>query len=168
MNSKALAWRISLFAFGLGTASPTALANWTLNIGYHNPVHAQLGVNLLYWSDQWNFEIGLGWIDGQAEVDDDTNEVRRDDDRIAVAGTGDIDFKYHFGRAGFAPYLQVGFGAGTSASVGDNTGAAAALGGSFAGLGLMLGKPGFYGYAAYNILIESEDMQVQAGLGFDI
>jgi hypothetical protein len=160
-----------LIVIGLGmlgglVASPS-YANWTLNLGYHNPMNAKLGANFLYWGSQWNFEIGIGWVDGDAKATDDKDEAVKDDDKVAFAAAGDVNLKYRFTTGAVAPYLQVGLGASTGASVGDQTDADANLGGPFAGIGLMLGKPAFYGYAAYN-LTKSEDGHFQAGIGFDI
>jgi hypothetical protein len=153
---------------GLCLASP-GYANWTLNLGYHNPMNADLGVNFLYWGSQWNFEVGIGWVDADAKATDDANDTatEKDDDGVGLALAGDLNVKYRFMTGVFAPYVQVGIGAWTSAAVGDQTDANADLGGPFAGIGLMLGKPNFYGYAAYNV-DKNENDQVQAGIGFDI
>lgn len=157
-----------LFLSLMLTAIPEASANWTLNLGYHNPLNSQLGVNFLYWGSQWNFEIGIGWIDADAEADDDAGEEDPDDDKVSFAAAGDIDIKYRFTTGSVAPYIQFGFGAGTGAEVGDDTDAGVGIGGPFAGLGLFFGKPQLYGYVAGNYLIESEDTEFQGGIGFDI
>jgi hypothetical protein len=153
---------------GLGVASP-GYANWTLNLGYHNPMNADLGVNFLYWGSQWNFEIGIGWLDAKAKATDDADDEEndKDDDNVGLSLAGDLNVKYRFTTGGIAPYVQIGLGAWTGASVGDDTDAGADLGGPFAGLGLMFGKPNFYAYVAYNVN-KAKDGQVQAGIGFDI
>ncbi len=151
----------------MGSFGSPCLANWTLNLGYHNPMNANLGANFLYWGSQWNFEVGIGWVDANAKATDDKDETVKNDDNVGAAAAGDINVKYRFTTGGIAPYVQVGLGASTGASVGDNTDASANLGGPFAGLGLMFGKPALYGYIAYN-LNSSRDGQFQGGIGFDI
>lgn len=158
---------LMLMAAALGYSLP-AEANWTLNLGYHNPLNSKIGVNFLYWGSQWNFEAGIGWLDADAEADDDAGEADKDDDKVSVQAAGDIDVKYRFGSGGIAPYVQLGIGAGTGVEVGDDTGGGVGLGGPFVGAGLFFGKPNFYGYAALNLLTESKNTEVQAGLGFDI
>ncbi len=148
--------------------SSVAEANWTLNLGYHNPMNSKFGVNFLYWGSQWNFEVGIGWLDANAEADDDKDEVDTDDDKVGVAAAGDINFKYRFSTGGIAPYLQLGMGASTGVEVGDDTDGGVGLGGPFVGGGLFFGKPAFYGYLALNLLIESKNTEAQAGIGFDI
>jgi hypothetical protein len=157
---------VALASLGLCLASPS-YANWTLNLGYHNPMNADLGVNFLYWGSQWNFEVGIGWVDADAKATDDADETVKDDDGVGLALAGDLNVKYRFTTGGIAPYVQLGIGAWTSAAIGDETDANADLGGPFVGLGLMLGKPNFYGYAAYNV-DKNENDQIQAGIGFDI
>jgi hypothetical protein len=151
---------------GTCLASPS-YANWTLNLGYHNPMNADLGVNFLYWGSQWNFEVGIGWVDADAKATDDKDEAVKDDDGVGLALAGDLNVKYRFVNGTIAPYVQLGIGAWTSAAVGDQTDANADLGGPFAGIGLMIGKPNLYVYAAYNV-DKNENDQVQAGIGFDI
>lgn len=169
MNSPAFKRLLLLFglAASLGISSP-ARANWTLNLGYHNPLNSKIGFNFLYWGSQWNFEAGVGWLDADAEADDDEGELDKDDDKVSVQAAGDIDIKYRFGSGGIAPYLQLGIGAGTGVEVGDDTGGGVGLGGPFVGAGLFFGKPQFHGYAALNLMTESKDTEFQAGLGFDI
>ncbi len=147
---------------------PRAEANWTLNLGYHNPLNSKLGINFLYWGSQWNFEIGLGWLDADASKDDETNSETKDDDKVSFAAAGDLDVKYRFSTGNVAPYIQLGFGAGTGAQVGDKSDAGVGFGGPFVGLGLFFGKPALYAYVAGNYLIESKDNEFQGGLGFDI
>ncbi|MCX6128150.1 MAG: hypothetical protein NTX25_03685 [Proteobacteria bacterium] len=165
MNKKKFAFFLLILS---SLASSPIYANWTFNLGYHNPMNAKFGLNLLYWGSQWNFEAGVGWFDGDVRATDDKNETNKDDDGVSVALAGDINFKYRFSTATVAPYLQIGLGASTGATVGDNNDAGANLGGPFIGAGLMLGKPNLYGYAAYNISSSQNSGQFQAGLGFDI
>lgn len=165
---------IVLASVGFCLASP-CYANWTLNLGYHNPMNAHWGLNFLYWGSQWNFEVGIGWVDADVGTSNDTDTTNttnttneeEEDDTVGLAIAGDINLKYRFTSGAVTPYIQVGLGAWTAAAVGDNSDANADLGGPFAGLGLMFGKPNFYVYAAYNVN-KSEDGQFQAGLGFDI
>lgn len=151
-------------------SSKVARADWTLNLGYHNPVYSNLGVNFLYWGSQWNFEVGIGWIDGNAQSaeDRDNNGTNEEDNHVSAAAAGDIDIKYRFMTGAFAPFIQGGFGASTWAKVGDDSGADANIGGPFVGAGFFLGKQSFHVYIAGNYMIESEDSQIQGGIGFDI
>jgi hypothetical protein len=158
---------LGLFLTLLGFSTP-ARADWTLNLGYHNPLYSKLGVNFLYWGSQWNFEVGIGWVDADAEADDDKDEEDKDDDKVSAAVAGDINLKYRFTNGGISPYIQGGFATWAGASVGDDTGADANVGGPFVGVGLFMGKPAFHVYVSGNYLVDSEDTQVQAGLGFDI
>ncbi len=148
--------------------STSAFADWTLNLGYHNPVYSKVGVNFLYWGSQWNFEVGIGWIDGDIHADDDKADKNKDDDNVAAAAAGDINIKYRFLTGTFAPYIQGGFGASTYAKVGDNSGADANLGGPFVGAGFFIGKPAFHVYLAGNYMLDPQTTQIQAGIGFDI
>jgi hypothetical protein len=131
-------------------------------------LNSKLGINFLYWGSQWNFEIGLGWLDADATADDGSSNTTNNEDKVSVAVAGDIDVKYRFGSGGIAPYLQLGIGAGSGVQVGDESNAGVGLGGPFAGGGLFFGKPNLYAYVAANYLLESKVTEVQAGLGFDI
>ncbi|RZA27261.1 MAG: hypothetical protein EOP10_00690 [Proteobacteria bacterium] len=150
--------------------SNTAKANWTLNLGYHNPVNSHLGVNFNYWGSQWNFELGIGWIDGDAQAaeDKDNNGTNEEKNHVSAAAAGDIDIKYRFLTGTFAPFVQGGFGASTWAQVGDESGADANLGGPFVGAGFFIGKPAFHVYVAGNYMITPKTTQIQGGIGFDI
>jgi hypothetical protein len=158
--------------------SQSAHANWSLNLGYQNPVVSTFGVNFLYSSGKWAFEAGIGWVDVNAQVDDDDdddenatpaadNKDKDDDDNASLHVAGDIDLKYYFGSGGFKPYVQGGFGVGIGASAGDDSGAGAGTGGGFAGLGLWFGSGTPYGYASLNVGGSGHTF-VQAGFGFDI
>ncbi|WP_141732273.1 hypothetical protein [Oligoflexus tunisiensis] len=162
---------VAMASAGFCLASP-CYANWTLNLGYHNPMNAHIGVNFLYWGSQWNFEAGIGWVQVDSGADDEDEIVSEDDEtkedeNLDLAMAGDLNVKYRFSTGAITPYVQVGIGAWTAAAVGDDPDANADLGGPFAGLGLMLGKPNFHVYAAYNV-DKSEHGHFQAGLGFDI
>jgi len=159
---------VGLASAGFCLATPS-YADWTLNLGYHNPVNANLGVNFLYWGSQWNFEVGIGWAEARAKATDDADDTtgEKDDDEVRAAVAGDLNVKYRLTTGSVAPYLQLGIGAWTAAQVGDRSDADADLGGPFAGVGLMFGKPNIYAYAAYNVF-RSNEGQFQAGIGFDI
>ncbi len=149
-------------------ASPAA-ADWTWNVGYHNPAGSTVGLNLLYLGQTFGFEAGLGWLDVRADSDDSKDDkVNSDDDKKtggSFAAAGDVNLKYFFGSGTFRPYAQAGVGVGLGARTGS--GAGASTGGGFAGLGLLIGSPSFYGYGAYN-LDGSRNAFGQAGLGFDL
>ena len=62
-------------------ANPSPLlANWTLNLGYNNPPSATVGANFLYFAKNFAFEIGLGWVDGEATSSDDDDEDNNPND----------------------------------------------------------------------------------------
>ncbi len=159
-----------LFFTNLALSSRIARADWTLNIGYHNPLYSNLGVNFLYWGSQWNFEIGVGWVDGDAQQaeDADNNGTNEKESSVSAAVAGDLDLKYRFMTGTFSPFIQGGFGATTYAKVGDSSGADANLGSPFVGGGFFIGKQSFHVYVAGNYLLESKDTEVQGGIGFDI
>jgi hypothetical protein len=160
--------RHTILTILLFTPASSAWANWTLNLGYHNPPHAQVGINFLYWGSNWNFEAGIGWINAEAAADDDsTVEEKNEKDELSLAISGDLNVKYRFSSGGIAPYVQFGMAAAMGAAVGDENDAGAGLGSPFVGLGLMFGKPSLYAYAAYNFW-SSEQGEPQAGIGFDI
>lgn len=149
-----------------------AWANWTLNLGYHNPLNAQIGLNFLRMGSNWGFEVGIGWVDMDTidtDKDNDrtsgnnTNTTEDDTARAAIAG--EIDLKYFFGSGGFRPFLQGGMGAAVAAEVGKHLDAGAGLGGAFLGGGLLMGTPKFYGYVSASVI---NDVIVQGGIGFDI
>lgn len=162
------AWLLALLPFCL--TSKTAKADWTLNLGYHNPVYSHVGVNFLYWGSQWNFELGIGWIDGKAQEaeDKDNNGTNEKGNKVSAAAAGDINLKYRFFTGTFSPYIQGGFGASTYAEVGDDNGADANLGGPFVGAGFFIGQKSFHIYVAGNYLVDPKTTQIQGGIGFDI
>ena len=151
--------------------SSPAKGEWTLNVGYHNPPGADVGVNLLYWGTRWNFEAGLGWIDAKTQTTKDkdtaTNDNKKKTNEFSVALAGDLNIKYRLATGSVAPYLQCGMSAGVGASVGAQNNAGAGAGGPFGGFGLMFGHPHFYGYTAYNVWSQTSG-QFQAGLGFGL
>lgn len=161
-----------LFAFILLFVARPCFANWTLNIGYHNPPGSKVGVNFLYWNSPLMFEIGIGWIDVKALAEDEdednaaTDEKENDDLRVAVAGA--LNIKYLLSSGGIKPFLQLGVGAGSYVQAGDHNDLGAGVGGLYGGIGLLLGSPGFYAYASFNLHANSKDSFAQFGLGFDI
>ncbi|MBC7530701.1 MAG: hypothetical protein H7318_03920 [Oligoflexus sp.] len=159
---------LSLFLASSSLVSTNAFADWTLNLGYHNPVNSKLGVNFLYWGSQWNFEVGIGYVDSEVHADEDKANENKDDDHVAASVAGDIDIKYRLMTDTFAPYVQGGFGAWTGAKVGERSGADADLGGPFVGVGFFIGKPAFHVYFGGNYMIDPETTQLQGGIGFDI
>ena len=140
-----------------------AHADWTLNIGWHNPPGSTLGVNFLYLGQAWGFEAGIGAVnlaaEGTAAQDD------RDNAHLSISGA--LNVKYFFGSGGVRPYAQVGFGAGIGATVGDDAGAGGGVGGPFAGLGIFGDAGKWYVYAAYNVW-QNSGGSPQAGVGFHL
>lgn len=171
--------RYLLISFIIATSSlvsTNAFADWTLNLGYHNPINSKLGVNFLYWGSQWNFEVGIGYVDSEVHEEDDNatnngtaSDDNNDDDHVSASVAGDIDIKYRLMTGTFAPYVQGGFGAWTGAKVGEeDSGADADVGGPFVGVGFFIGKPSFHVYFGGNYMIDPETTQLQGGVGFDI
>lgn len=164
-----------LLAVMLVAGASVAEANWTVNVGYQNPVVSSWGLNLLYIGSSWGFEVGVGWIDANANIDGDddddgngkNDEADDDDDKASLALAGDVDVKYFFMPGSARPFAQAGFGVGFGATAGDDAGAGAGTGGGFAGVGILLGSPTFYGYGSFNVN-GSDHTFVQAGLGADI
>jgi len=157
-----------ILASSVLAVSRPAMANWTLNLGYQNPAGSSYGVNFLYFGQQWGFEIGIGWMELKAKDSDDANNGTNNNDKkdnASLKVAGDIDVKYFFSGRSLRPYAQLGFGYGAGAAVGEDAGAGVATGAGFAGIGLIAGDPGFYGYASFNVGAGSF---LQAGLGFDI
>jgi len=162
---------IALFilVFCLLMTSKPCFANWTLNLGYHNPPGSKFGVNFLYWAEPLMFEIGIGWIDVKSLDDDQDENASEDSDedlRVAIAGA--INVKYVLSSGGIKPYLQIGAGAGSFVQAGDNSDIGATVGGLYGGLGLLLGSPRFYAYGSFNIHANSNNTFAQFGIGFDI
>jgi len=149
------------------STSSSALANWTLNVGYQNPIVSTWGLNLLYIGSQWGFEAGVGWVDAEANVneDEDDRNPGEEEKGASFRVAGDIDLKYFFMSGAARPFLQGGFGVGFGAKSGEGAGVGA--GGGFVGLGILLGSPAIYGYGSYNVS-GSENTFLQAGLGVDI
>lgn len=152
--------------------SSTAFANWTLNLGYHNPLNAGVGLNFMRLSGNWGFEIGLGWVnldtidtDEKDKPKTNSNKDGDDKDTAHAAVAGEIDIKYFFSSGSFRPFLQAGFGAAVAAEVGKHMDADAGIGGPFIGGGLFMGSPSFYGYVS---TIFADHFPLQAGIGFDI
>ena len=162
-------WKYLLVAV-VCCSGQTARANWTLNLGYHNPVNATVGLNVLYFATQWAFEAGLGWIDAKTEQTSDTSNGSTSKTKTnggSIHAAGDIDVKYLFASGKMRPYLQAGIGVGLGAGAGSAAGFGASAGGFFGGIGLMLGSPDLYGYGSFNSDKDGNTF-AQAGLGVDI
>ncbi len=161
---------------GFFAMAPDCFADWTLNVGYHNPRPATYGVNFLYIGTSWGFEAGIGWLDVNAEksADDDdvdakngtANDDAKDDGDASFAIAGDVDLKYFLASGGARPYLQFGIGAGFGAD--DDSGFDAGAGGPFGGIGLLAGSPSLYLYVAASVDGAANDPRLEAGIGFDL
>ncbi len=146
-----------------------ALGNWTLNLGYHNPPNATVGVNFLYFKSSWAFELGIGWLDGDIESEDDSDENsqnQNEENNVKASAAGALNFKKFFSGGSVRPYLQIGVGAGVGIQAGDSGGFGAGVGGVYGGGGIFIGDPTFYLYASYNL--SSQSTFAQLGFGFDI
>lgn len=161
---------LTCVALGALSIPSVATADWTMNVGYHNPTWSTLGLNLLKMNEDWGFEFGVGYVDwdtegSQAEKRDDKDQKEEDTVRVRVAG--DLDVKYLIFDGNFKPYVQLGTLWALGSKVGEDNDIGASLFDVFSGVGLMLGSKNFYGYAAYNFFLEHEN-NFQAGLGIDI
>lgn len=146
----------TLASLGLLTIPSNAYANFTLNLGYQNPVGSTVGLNLLYLAQPLSFEIGVGWI--QASTDP----------AMRLALGGDLDLKYFFSASGLRPYLQAGLGYGIAQAT-SKTHSSTDLQtfAPFAGLGLFAGEPSFHAYVALNTFADLT-LALQGGLGIDL
>ena len=148
-------WKLALIAL-LVVAAP-ARGEWTANVGYHNPITATYGLNLLYLGRSWGFEAGIGWLDLYSSKDSSSDTKRH----TSASVVGDVNLKYFLTTGSVRPYLQGGFGAGVGAS---NSGAGASVGGGFAGIGVMLGSTSVYFYGSYTVDASHNNI-AQGGLG---
>lgn len=132
-----------------------AQADWTWNIGYHNPPNSTIGVNFEYFWSKWALELGAGFLDFGTKDRSNT---------ATLYLAGDVNMKYLFLSGVFRPYLMGGLGLGSGTSVGDNTALGASAGGGFVGGGvLMRGHPVY----AYLGLAIGNASTFQFGVGFD-
>ncbi len=155
----------SIIAGLICTVPSISMANWSVNIGYHNPPQAGVGVNFLHEWSQVALELGIGSVRTDANFDND--EVSRDDDGLGLGLGGDINGKYFFLKSAVRPYAQIGALVGTYGSIGDNSGVGLGAAGVFAGGGLWFGQTSsVHGYVSYNLISSSGFLQ--AGIGFDI
>lgn len=128
-------------------------ADWSWNIGYHNPHTATVGVNFLHlWTD-WAVELGLGYI--QAQSGDQTT---------GLTLGGGVNLKYFFLHNVFRPYLQGGYGMSSGVS---NKGAGVGIAGGFIGGGIFIWSNDFHIYLSYD-LAEGGGSFYQVGLGFPL
>lgn len=146
-----------------------ALSETSINIGYHNPIYARYGLNILFLNGNTGFEIGLGGLDAEIDLDgkddDDALGTSQDsDDNSGVTLVGGLNGKYFFGSGGVRTYLQVGIGASISAE--DNEGSNASASTPYLGGGIWLGGSSIYVYGSYNV--SNHWNFIQAGLGFPI
>lgn len=150
---------LSVFPF----SSPVHAGGWSWNIGYQNPANASWGLNFLYRSSKWGFELGIGRLDVDSE---DTNDNNKDDSTNISLG-GDMDLKYFFSGGSVQPFVQGGFLTGLGGHTGDHSGLGAGTGSGFGGLGIMANASSWYVYASYNLASYHADF-IQAGIGFNL
>lgn len=146
--------------------APTALAEWSLNLGYNNPPGATVGLNAMRtFSRGFAIEFGVGWFNINNRNSE--NSESKDKDTTQFALSGDINLKYFFSSGTVKPYLQGGFGMGLAGDIGGKTGLGAGVGSGFGGIGVNIGSKSIYAYASGN-LISTGDPFLQAGVGFGI
>ena len=142
---------IALFLFfSLNVFSLNAQANWSWNIGYHNPPGSQVGVNFMKLWSNWAFEAGIGSLDLNSDSNNDNSSLQI---------SGAINFKYLFMSGFLRPYVQGGFGTGIA--IGGN--ASAGTGNSYLGAGVFFRGSPFYVYLS---LLFENNGSTQAGIGF--
>lgn len=157
------ATKIFLTVLALMATTSTAKADWSWNLGYHNPPTSTLGLNFMHLWTNWAFEVGIGNIDSKKSNSSDTSTDSNNNTSNTVTVGGDINLKYLFGSRWFRPYLQAGVMVGTAA---NSQGAGAGTGSGFWGGGLFLKGNPFYFYIGANVIGGSSDLH--AGLGFDL
>jgi hypothetical protein len=134
--------------------SRTAHAGWGIDIGYHNPPGANVGVNFTYFWANWAANMGVGSINTTGTNNSNTATV-----------LGDFNMQYLFGANTVRPYLQGGITLGSSATVGSGGGVAVGTGAGFLGGGIMLkGRPVF-GYVGGHVF--SGANEICAGIGYE-
>ena len=147
---KKLTTTVFLF-LAISLFSLNSQANWSWNVGYHNPPGAEVGINFMKLWSNWAFEAGIG------SLDINSNNNNSDGDSLQIGGA--LSLKYLFMSGFFRPYVQGGFGTGLA--IGD--GASLGTGNSYLGAGaFFIGKP-FYVYLS---LLFENNGSTQLGIGF--
>jgi hypothetical protein len=145
-----------LYTVSHNNSAFAAGGKWGLNIAYHNPVNALIGLNLNYFAQNFAFEIGMGGLDGNASS-------KSSEEKAGTQTWGDADIKYLFGSKTFRPYLEAGFTYGLRLGT---SGSGAGTGSPFAGGGLMIQGQKLFGYAVADYVFQSKDVNIGGGIGF--
>jgi hypothetical protein len=128
---------------------------WGLNVAYHNPVNALVGLNLNHFWSNVAFEIGVGGLDGNAST-------KSEEEKVGTQLWGDVDFKYRFGSKSIRPFLEAGFTYGLRLG---SSGSGAGTGSPFAGGGILLEGSKIYGFGLADYVFDSKSVNIAGGIG---
>lgn len=147
------------------SGASVAHANWSMNVGYRNPVNSTAGLNFLYMWPNIGFEIGVGWIEAGDRTSSNssssaTTTTTTKNDNTVIAG--DMDLKWFLGGGLLRPLLQ----GGLTYSVEIGSTSSAGTGQGFLGAGVFLFGNPFHLYGIVNFFSRNVN-QWQAGLGFN-
>lgn len=144
--------------------SVSANADWSFNVGYHNPPGATVGGNFMYLWTNWAFELGVGYINKTEVINKDSHDKNTKNAYYTVGG--DLNLKYLF-RAGqtFRPYFVGGVGTGVSTSSGGDVNAGASITHPYGGGGFYLMGNSAYLYLGV-LVINAWEPQAGIGLNF--
>ncbi len=140
----------------------TGFASWSVNIGWHNPPAASLGVNVLKDFGYVGLEAGTGYF--RLGNDDDDTNLSENKNAFILVGAANLKFFYpmSFGR----PYLQVGADWRFGGEVSRESSLGVSSGKPYGGLGVLIGNTSsFYGYSSVNIGNKKIFGQIGLGLG---
>ncbi len=143
--------------------SSVTFANWSWNIGYHNPPGSAFGLNFMKLWSNWAVEVGIGYLGSSETKSSTTNSgsSNSNSNTAQISTSGDLNLKYLFSSGTFRPYLQGGLG--TAASVSNKTGANASASNNFVGAGFFLMGSSVYFYTSY---VYNTEGLFQVGIGF--
>lgn len=143
----------------------TASANWTANVGYHNPSGSLIGINFMYLNQDFATELGIGWLQVSSEKNGSSDQ--EEEESLFLGLSGDLNMKYFLTSGSIRPYGQVGFAMNFSGQLGEQNEASGNVDGAFVGAGILAGKPSFYAYTSINTR-NVENYFYQFGVGTDI
>lgn len=135
-----------------------------MNIGYHNPPGATVGLNFMHLWTKWAFEFGIGSVSSKDSEDWNSKEDKDQGKTTTYSVGGDLNLKYLFGSGGLRPYLQGGVGAAVSTTDEGSTSAGTSVSRPFGGVGFFAMGSGVYCYASWLFMNAST---IQAGIGIN-
>lgn len=120
---------------------------WYWSLGYHNPINAAVGFNLMRLWHRWAVEFGVGYLDSTNSNTCDTEAnnssvkcyfTRASSTYANLEMAGGVNVKYLLGNANIRPYIQVGSHAGASMRVGSTFRLSGAVGSGYSGVGFFI------------------------------